>query len=41
MKSQYKKLLQKEIDEFQKMKKGESLLPKNLKINDRGKSLFL
>ena len=41
MKSQYKKLLQKEIDEFLKMKKGQSLLPKNRKNNDRGKSLFL
>lgn len=41
MKSQYKKLLQKEIDEFLKMKNGQSLLPKNKKNNGRGKSMFL
>lgn len=41
MKAQYKKLLQREIDEFLKMKKGQSLLPNNRKNNGRGKSMFL
>lgn len=41
MKSQYQKLLQKEIDDYKQMKKGNTLLPKNRESKGRGKSLFL